>query len=70
MEIGFIWYEKEDTSGFICDFLVKQNYRNKGYGFETMKLIEQEAKDKGIRKLRLSVVNFNEPAYNLYKKLK
>ncbi|MGN7760775.1 GNAT family N-acetyltransferase [Paenibacillus sp. 22594] len=69
-EIGFIWYEKENTSGFICDFLVMQNYRNKGYGFETMKLIEQDAKDKGIRKLSLSVFNFNEPAYNLYKKLK
>ncbi|MMZ62167.1 putative N-acetyltransferase YycN [compost metagenome] len=69
-KIGFIWYEKENTSGFICDFLVMQNYRNKGYGFKTRKLIEKNAKDKGIRKLRLSVFKFNEPAYNLYNKLK
>ncbi|MHA7963168.1 GNAT family N-acetyltransferase [Paenibacillus sp. CAU 1782] len=67
--VGFIWYEKEDEAGFICDFLVMQNYRNKGYGFETMKWIEKDAKEKGMRKLKLSVFKFNEPAYNLYHKL-
>jgi RimJ/RimL family protein N-acetyltransferase len=67
--VGFIWYEKEDASGFICDFLIKENYRNKGYGLETMKWIQQDAKDKGMKKLRLSVFKFNEPACNLYKKL-
>ncbi|WP_310145463.1 GNAT family N-acetyltransferase [Paenibacillus amylolyticus] len=68
-EVGFIWYEKENTSGFICDFLITQNYRNKGYGFQTMKWIEKDAKDKGMSKLRLSVFKFNEPACNLYNKL-
>lgn len=68
--VGFIWYSKENTSGFVCDFVILENHRKKGYGFETLKMIEKDAKERAIAKLRLNVFKFNEPAYNLYKKLK
>lgn len=68
-DVGFIWYLSEGITGFICDFLVKENYRNKGYGFQTMKTVEKHAEERGITKFRLNVFKYNEPAYKLYKKL-
>ncbi len=65
--IGYIWYEKcSENEGFICDFLILEKFRKKGYGKQTLILLENQAKEKKINRLSLSVFKFNEPAFSLY----
>lgn len=68
-DVGFVWYLSEGIAGFVCDFWVKESYRNKGYGFQTMKMIEKDAIERGINKVSLNVFKYNKPACNLYIKL-
>ena len=69
-EVGHIWYKKyQEKVGFICDFLILEKFRKKGYGKETLLLLENDAKGKGFKKIFLHVFKFNENAIKLYKNL-
>ncbi len=57
---------KEGEFGMMID----RPYQNKGYGQQTMELIEKEAKKLGIKKMKLQVFENNKPAIKIYKKLK
>lgn len=48
--------------------MINEPYRNKGYGRQMMKLIEEEAKKLGIKKMKLQVFEDNKPAIKVYKK--
>lgn len=66
-DVGFIWYKKcFDNEAFICDFLILEEFRKKGYGKQTLLLIENEAKEKKISRIALNVFKFNLEAMSLY----
>jgi len=72
VDIGWIWYQKypkDNTCGFICDFLIFDEHKRKGYGKETLKTIEEDAKNNTIKKLALNVFKHNPNAYTLYLKM-
>jgi len=65
--MGIIWYNKQSEGvAFICDFLIFENYRKKGYGKQTLLLLDNEAKEKGFNKILLHVFRFNKTAFSLY----
>lgn len=68
--LGHIWYEKyENKVAFICNFLILEKFRKKGYGKQALLLVEEDAKSKGFDKIFLHVFRFNDPAISLYKSL-
>lgn len=69
-DIGTIWYSKFNQEvAFINNILVYESFRMQGYGKQTLILIENEAKEKGINKILLHVFKFNHIAFALYKDL-
>lgn len=68
--VGIIWYKKH-TEGvaFIADILIYEKFRKKGYGKQTLLLLDNEAKEKGFNKIVLHVFKFNKTAFSLYSSL-
>ena len=54
---------------FISELIVDENYRKQGIGKELLKYAKQEGKQKGAKRLELSVYNFNENAMEFYKSI-
>ncbi|HHU55332.1 MAG TPA: GNAT family N-acetyltransferase [Acholeplasmataceae bacterium] len=68
--IGMIWYMvRPNGEGFICDFIINEQYRGKGYGKKALELVESNAREKGIKKMLLHVFNHNKVAIALYEKM-
>lgn len=76
--IGFsLLYEKE-TKGlsllvpckyaYLQDFVVKEEYRNRGFGTQLFEASKQWAKDHGMDYLRLSVFPSNDSGIRFYKR--
>lgn len=69
-QVGVIWLgKKSNTTGFIYDFYILEQYRGQGYGKQAMKLIEEEGKKLGLTKIGLHVFGHNKVAISLYEKL-
>jgi GNAT superfamily N-acetyltransferase len=54
---------------FVDEFFLREDYRGRGWGKITMAFLEEAARDLGIRTLHLEVVDQNEAALQLYRKL-
>ncbi|MEA3430805.1 MAG: GNAT family N-acetyltransferase [Nanoarchaeota archaeon] len=71
--IGFVMYGVDDFSNdkrfWIWRMMIAEDYRCKGYGEESLKLIINDAINKGLDVLVLSVLANNNKAISLYKKL-
>ncbi|MNL00412.1 putative N-acetyltransferase YycN [compost metagenome] len=71
--LGYIWFTirgaENNRKAFICDVVIQDQYRGKGYGTKIMELVEIEIKKQGLNRIGLHVFGFNETAINLYKKL-
>lgn len=71
--LGFIWYcvrgTENNKRAFICDVIIEEPYRGKGFGKQIMQLVEQDAAVKGISRIGLHVFSFNEAAIRLYQSL-
>lgn len=68
--IGYVWFHfnpEESSTAFIYDFLILESYQNKGYGSNTMVLIEDKARLAGAEKIALHVFAHNERAVHVYK---
>ncbi|MCL5028087.1 MAG: GNAT family N-acetyltransferase [Bacteroidetes bacterium] len=50
----------------IDEFYIKQEFRNKGIGTETLKFVEENCKANGVETIHLQVKNFNSSAKKLY----
>lgn len=69
-KVGYIWFQiRQKKDVYIWDFLIFKDYRGKGYGKESLKLLEHYCKDYGASKISLNVFGNNEIAINLYKKM-
>lgn len=68
--VGIIWYRKNSESeAFICEFLIFEKFRKKGYGKQTLLLLDNDVKEKGFDKILLHVFRFNKTAFSLYDSL-
>lgn len=71
--VGMIWLRAEldrpIKSGFIFDVEIKEEFRGKGYGKQAMLLIEEKARELGIKRMGLHVFGYNDVAKNLYERV-
>ena len=69
--VGMIWIRADVQSliknGFIFELYVDEKFRGKGYGKQAILLIEEKARELGLRSLGLHVFAVNNVARNLYK---
>ena len=70
--VGFIWTLHEETAGkkqsFVCDFVIWDSKRRKGYGTAAMRLAEKNAREAGCVESVLFVADGNDVARTLYQK--
>lgn len=71
--VGMIWMRAEldrpVKSGFIFDVEVVEKYRGRGYGKQAMLLIEEKARELGIKRMGLHVFAYNKVAKSLYENI-
>lgn len=69
--IGFVWLkiEEEKKSAFLYEIYIFEEYRDKGFGTETMKGIEDILIQKEIHYFKLHVFGSNTGARRLYEEL-
>ena len=66
-ELDFTNWENKECA--VCRFLIGEAYRSKGYGQEVLRLLCAHAFDElGMRKVKLTVFDFNASAYKCYLK--
>jgi ribosomal protein S18 acetylase RimI-like enzyme len=70
MAVGLIWLHANIDSptrdGFIFELYVDENHRGKGYSKQAMLLIEEKARELGLKSIGLHVFGSNQIARNLY----
>lgn len=71
--VGYLWYcirgALNNKKAFIADILIRDKFRGKGYGRETMLLLEADVKSRGLKHIGLHVFGFNEVAIKLYQSM-
>jgi len=71
--VGVIWLranlDRPTKSGFIFDLEIKEQFRGKGYGKQAMQLIEEKARELGLKSINLHVFASNKVARNLYESI-
>ncbi len=67
--IGYIWFEIRSNDMFICEFLIYENHRGKGYGRQTLLELEQIAKTISVSIIRLHVFEYNTGLQKFYKNM-
>lgn len=71
IDVGMIWYQKDlfkSNLAFIGEFIIKAEFRQRGYGKESLEKIAEDAREKGFAMMGLNVFKFNTIAYSLYTK--
>ena len=68
--VGLIWLranvDRPTRDGFILELYVDEEQRGKGYGKQAMLLIEEKARELGLKSIGLHVFGSNKAARNLY----
>lgn len=71
-EVGWIWYcyvtDEDDKQVFLCDFLIYEDERRKGYASAALAEMERRAKADGCGAAALFVWDHNGPGAALYRK--
>ena len=71
--VGMIWLKanvgSSIQSGFIYDVFIEEKFRGKGYGKQAMLLIEEKARELGLKSISLHVFAYNTVAKNLYESI-
>ncbi len=69
---GFIWTLQEEFNGkkqtFLCDFVILESYRRKGYATDALAIMHRYAMEAGCQEVVLFVSDHNIAAQNLYVK--
>lgn len=72
-KVGYLWFQLSETllgkTAFILDFVIFEQYRGRGYGHQTLKVLEEVAKNLDIHKIALHVFAHNTTAIALYEKV-
>lgn len=61
-------FEYDGRGGFIDEFFVEENWRNKGIGKLALAFIAKQANKFGVNALYLQVEKHNQKAFELYRK--
>ncbi len=64
--VGMIWIKVDMPSAFIYEVYVEEKFRGKGYGKNIMLLVEEKAREMGLKTLKLHVFGSNHVARKLY----
>ena len=71
--VGRLWFAERRTGGetvaWVYDLFIHEQHRRRGLARETMGLLEDEARRRGLRKIALNVFGGNAPARALYRSL-
>lgn len=71
--VGMIWFTEKRTlnppSAYICDFVIKPQFRRQGYGKQALVALEAKIKECGLSVIRLHVFGHNVGAIRLYETL-
>jgi ribosomal protein S18 acetylase RimI-like enzyme len=63
---GMIWIKVDQTSAFIYEVYIEEKFRGRGFGKSIMLLLEEKAREMGIKTLKLHVFGSNHVARKLY----
>ncbi len=70
--MGYFWYKFDDANSqkeaFIYDFVIFEDSRGKGIGQKVLKIMDEIAAKRGIKKISLHVFAHNKAAIRLYEK--
>ncbi|HUS15500.1 MAG TPA: GNAT family N-acetyltransferase [Chloroflexia bacterium] len=68
--VGSLWVavQAEQQRAFIFDIVMDEDQRGKGYGGQTLQLLEEELRPLGIQRIGLNVFADNPRAMHLYEK--
>lgn len=69
--VGMVWFghNKEKNSVFIYDIVILESMRSAGLGRQTMRLVENRARELGAKEVALHVFGHNTRAIGLYQSL-
>jgi GNAT superfamily N-acetyltransferase len=71
--IGRVWFtireQGERTSAWLYDITIDERVRGRGFGRESMQLLEDEVRRRGVPRIALNVFGGNERARSLYRSL-
>jgi ribosomal protein S18 acetylase RimI-like enzyme len=70
--VGMLWIEVVSVpkpESFIFNIEIFKPFRRRGYAFQAMTLLEEEARQLGLESIRLHVFGHNPSARSLYEKL-
>lgn len=72
-QVGILWYAQKKlgnkTQAYIYDIEIDEAFRGRGFGKESLRLLEVEVKKCGIDSIGLHVFGHNKTAKTLYEKL-
>jgi ribosomal protein S18 acetylase RimI-like enzyme len=70
VKVGMIWfavrYGALGSSAFIYDFQINEEFQRRGYGKQTLMVLEEKAKKMGLEVISLHVFGHNQAAITLY----
>ncbi len=70
-KVGMIWFAPRGepaSRAFIYDIRIYQEYQRRGYGTQTLKELEEKARELGLGTISLHVFGHNRAAIGLYEK--
>ncbi|MBI4196962.1 MAG: GNAT family N-acetyltransferase [Deltaproteobacteria bacterium] len=72
-KVGSIWYgviqEGAEWQGYLYEIFIEEPFRNKGYASDALRMMEEELKKIGIKKIGLHLFSDNIKALQLYRQL-
>lgn len=73
VQAGYLWVNVTEKRGvreaFIYDIYIFEPFQGRGYGKQTLLLLDEEARTLNVAKIGLHVFGHNERAFALYKKM-
>lgn len=64
--VGYLWYQQDELSAYILDFLVLPACRGNGYAKQAMQQLAVQLRQQGIAEIKLRVAANNSRAKALY----
>lgn len=64
--VGMIWIKVDGPGAFIYEVYIEEKFRGKGHGKSIMLLLEEKAREMGLKTLKLHVFGSNHVARKLY----
>ena len=72
LNLGMLWFAVRGTAphlaAFIYDFMIYEPFRQRGYGTQALRALDDKARELGIATISLHVFGHNQAAIALYQK--